>query len=150
MNDDTMRALVLRSLNEIAPDADLERLRDDADFRAALDLDSLLCALGLDPEEVRKADPAARARLETAWGAAAGPDGALSLFVTQNGDIELRVPRKRSPAHWRRGLTFFAWRGGPCPRVAVDWRGREIPDRDVSQLTTLDGAVAYLTGAPAS
>ena len=41
MTADTARALVLRCLGEIAPDADLDALPGDADLRDTLDLDSM-------------------------------------------------------------------------------------------------------------
>lgn len=41
MNPDDARDLVLRCLADIAPDADLDALEPDADFRATLDLDSM-------------------------------------------------------------------------------------------------------------
>lgn len=41
MTTDDARALFLRCLSEIAPDADLGALPDDADLRETLDLDSM-------------------------------------------------------------------------------------------------------------
>ena len=73
------RDLMIRCLGEIAPDGDVASIPGDADFRTALDLDSMDI---LDLVEALSAES-----------------------------------------------------------------GAEIPDRDVIKLTTLDGAVAYLTGA---
>jgi acyl carrier protein len=41
VTDDALRATVLRVLGEIAPEADLARLRGDVNLRAQLDLDSM-------------------------------------------------------------------------------------------------------------
>lgn len=41
MTTDEARTVVLRCLAEIAPDADLDALPDDADMRRTLDLDSM-------------------------------------------------------------------------------------------------------------
>lgn len=41
MTTDEARAIVLRCLAEIAPDADLDSLAPDADMRRTLDLDSM-------------------------------------------------------------------------------------------------------------
>lgn len=41
MTSDDARGLVLRCLEEIAPDADVRALRDDDDLHATLDLDSM-------------------------------------------------------------------------------------------------------------
>ena len=41
MTTDEIRTTVLRMLGEIAPEADLERVKPDVDFRDQLDLDSM-------------------------------------------------------------------------------------------------------------
>lgn len=41
MNENDARALVVRTLRRIAPEADVERLDPSAEFRAELDIDSM-------------------------------------------------------------------------------------------------------------
>lgn len=41
MTQEDLRAVVLKSLSRVAPEADLTKLRPDADIRDALDIDSM-------------------------------------------------------------------------------------------------------------
>ena len=82
MSPDDARALFLRCLAEVAPDADLAALAPEDDLRETLDLDS------------------------------------MDMFNVV--------------------------------AAIAEESGVEIPDRDIGRLTTLDGAVAYLAGAPAA
>lgn len=41
MNPDDLRALVISEIGNIAPEADVTSLREDDDFREALDMDSM-------------------------------------------------------------------------------------------------------------